>query len=59
MLKPKFSKAFKDRLSEKLMDLGNLTFVALVVGQFVDIVHFSIPVVAIGIVFALACYFIS
>lgn len=35
MGKLKVSSAFRTRLSEKLMDLGNYTAVGLVIGQFI------------------------
>lgn len=35
MAKLKISSAFKTRLSDKLMDLGNYVAVGLVIGQFV------------------------
>ena len=46
-------------LSEKIMDLGNLTIGALVFSQFISQKEFSFPLFIAGIIVALACYTIS
>lgn len=59
MFRLRFSKVFKARLSEKLMELGNLTIGALVLGQFVSDRPFSAPVFIVGVVLAVLCYSVS
>ena len=50
MSKVKISNAFRTRLSEKLMDLGNFAAVGLVIGQFVSDKQVSLDILLIGII---------
>lgn len=59
MAKRKVSAQFRERLSEKLMDLGNLVIAGLLIGQFVSGREFSINVFVTGAIIALLCYLIS
>ena len=59
MTKIKISSQFRKSLSEKLMDLGNITAGALVIGQLVSGKEFSLPRFMGGIVVALSCYTVS
>lgn len=43
-------------VSEKLMDLGNLTLAGMVIGQFVPKAAFSAPVLAEGLAGGVLCY---
>ena len=49
MAKVKISSAFRARLSEKLLDLGNFVTVGLVIGQFVVGQQISLETLIIGI----------
>ena len=53
MARKKVSKAFRSRLSEKLMDLGNLSLVSLAFGQFLSAGDLSVPLILSG--FILPC----
>lgn len=55
----KFSKIYRKQLSEKLMDLGNLTLVALVFGQLVSGQAISLLALILGLVVYVLCYTIS
>lgn len=55
----KFRSNFRSLLSEKLMELGNLTIGALALGQFVTGKEFSFAVFISGIIFGVICYLIS
>lgn len=55
----KITPAFRARLSEKLMDLGNFILVALTIGQLVTGNGFSTAVFVTGIVLWISCYIIS
>lgn len=59
MARFKISAKFRELLSDKLMDLGNYSFVPLVIGQLLDLINFSIPVLIVGVLFGLACYIMS
>jgi len=59
MAKFKIKKEFRSKLSEKIMDLGNLSFAGLVIGQFVSGLMFNTNLFAIGITFAIVCYLVS
>ncbi len=59
MARYKFSSAFKSKLSEKLMDLGNLSLGALALGQLVSNLPFSWVSFTGGVALFFACYFIS
>lgn len=59
IMNKKVSREFRIRLSEKLMDLGNLVAAALVVGQFVSKKEFSINQFIIGLFVMILCYVIS
>ena len=58
-MKLKFSISFKKQLSEKLLDLGNLSLGALALGQFVSSQDFSPMVFLGGVTMFLTCYFVS
>jgi len=57
--KAKISSKFRDRLSEKLMELGNLTLATLALGQFVTDKKFSWSVFGWGVIFMFLCYLMS
>ncbi len=59
MAKFRINSKFRERFSEKLMDLGNLTAGALVFGQFLSGKEFSLSLFTIGIGVMVVCYFIS
>ncbi len=59
MARWKISIEFRVRLSEKLMDLGNLVAAALVFGQFVSGKEFSPTIGIIGIIVTALCYIVS
>ncbi|OGK22604.1 hypothetical protein A3C98_04230 [Candidatus Roizmanbacteria bacterium RIFCSPHIGHO2_02_FULL_37_15] len=59
MARNKISSKFRDKLSEKLMDLGNLTLATLALGQFVTDKKFSWAVFGWGVIFMLLCYLMS
>lgn len=59
MTKLRFSQEFRARLSGKVMELGNLTVGALVLGQFVTNREFSTLAFIAGIVLAVLCYSVS
>lgn len=59
MPKQKIISKFRINLSEKVMDLGNLAFVALVIGQFIGGKELSLALLISGVVFMLMCYIIS
>lgn len=59
MAKSKVTPAFRVRLSEKLMDLGNLVIAGLIIGQFVSGKEFSVSLFVIAVIVALLCYLIS
>jgi len=50
---------FRSKLSEKLMDLGNLIIAALALGQFVSGKEFSLVVFVTGVILTFLCYIIS
>ena len=54
-----FRKQFRSRLSEKLMDLGNLVAIALVFGQFISDKQFSTSLLAVGIAATIIFYIAS
>ena len=54
-----FRAQFRSRLSEKLMELGNLVLVGLTLGQFVASKSFSTEQFVTGIILAIACYITS
>ena len=58
-MKVRFSTKFRERLSEKLMDLGNYVAIGLVFGQFVSDKPFSLPIFILGIAITLTCYLFS
>ena len=59
MARFRIKKDFRNRLSEKLIDLGNYSFVGLVLGQFIGGNEFSEAVFVGGIIFSVSCYFAS
>lgn len=59
MVKRRVSPQFRARLSDKLMDLGNLVIAGLIIGQFVSGKEFSVNLFATGAIIALLCYLIS
>lgn len=59
MSKITISAAFRIRLSDKLMDLGNYAIVSLVLVQFASIGNFSSNALIAGVTFAVLCYIIS
>ena len=59
MARRKISVAFRSRLSEKLMDLGNLIAIALVIGQFVSGQEFSLALFIVGLALMFGCYIMS
>lgn len=56
MAKIKITPAFRARLSEKLMDLGNFVAVGLVISQFVS-KDFSISTLFLGVSGTILLYF--
>ncbi len=59
MVRKRISSEFRARLSEKLMDLGNLTIAGLALGQFFTSKEFSGELFFAGILLAVLCYIIS
>lgn len=59
MARRKVSAQFRSRLSEKLMDLGNLIIIAMTFGQFVSGVEFSLPIFLTGVIISILCYIIA
>ena len=59
MYKIKISDAFRARLSEKLMDLGNFIAIGMVIGQFVSGKAFSTEQFLAGIFLTILCYIIG
>lgn len=59
MARRKISPQFRARLSEKLMELGNLVIVLLVFGQMVSGKEFSLPVFLVGVFITIFCYTIA
>lgn len=59
MARARVKPEFRSNLSEKLMDLGNLTAVALVLGQFIAQKDFSIAIFFWGLILTILCYVIS
>lgn len=59
MAKTKVSPQFRTKLSEKLMDLGNLVAVSLAIGQFISGQTFSMALFVSGIGVLLLCYLVS
>ena len=59
MKRLKFTRQFRIRLSDKIMDLGNLVAAALVISQFVNGKEFSLSVLLLGLVITAICYIIS
>lgn len=59
MKKIEFKQNFRNRLSEKLMELGNLILVTLVFGQFLSGKGFSLQAFITGIILTFTCYVIS
>lgn len=57
MAKLKITSAFRTRLSEKLMDLGNFVAVGLVISQFAFEKDFSMSSLIIGIIGTVVIYF--
>lgn len=57
MAKLKITSAFRTRLSEKLMDLGNFVAVGLVISQFAFEKDFSMSSLIIGIIGTVIIYF--
>lgn len=55
----KIKPEFRSNLSEKLMDLGNLTAVALVIGQFITQKEFSFAIFFWGLILTIICYVMS
>lgn len=48
---------YADKLSEKLMDAGNITFAALIVGQLLSSRPFNWVIAALGAVARMGFYF--
>lgn len=59
MAREKITSQFRARLSEKLMDLGNLVVAGLVIGQFISNKEFSPELFFAGVLLAVLCYIIS
>lgn len=59
MARRKVSPQFRARLSEKLMELGNLVVITLAFGQFLGNKEFSAVVFFWGVILAIICYIIS
>lgn len=59
MAKIKVSAAFRTRLSEKMMELGNFSIVSLVLVQFASNGNLLLNALLAGIAFAVICYIIS
>ncbi len=59
MAKRKVTPQFRSRLSEKLMELGNLIAIALVIGQFVSGKEFSLALFFVGLALMVGCYIMS
>jgi hypothetical protein len=54
----KFTAKFRLQLSEKLMDLGNITIAGLVLGQFFA-KNFSPSQFIFGVIMAIVCYMVA
>lgn len=50
---------FRNQLSEKLMELGNLALASLVFGQLLALGIFSIDLLIFGVSFTIVCYIMS
>jgi hypothetical protein len=59
MAKFRINAKFRELLSEKLMDLGNLIFTGTVIGQFISGLELSLPVMLGGLLVAVICYILS
>ena len=57
--KIRISPEFRLLLSDKLMDLGNLTAGVLVLGQFVSDKDFSINFLIVGFALMITCYIVG
>jgi len=55
----RFSKNFRNRLSDKLMDLANFIFVGFVISQFVEKGHISAIFLLMGSILGALFYYIS
>lgn len=55
----KFKQNFRNRLSEKFMELGNLILITLVFGQFLSGKGFSLQAFITGMTLSTACYITS
>ena len=51
-----FSGVFRNRLSEKLMELGNIIGGVMVFGQFLPSSIFSVSIFIAGFILMLVCY---
>lgn len=58
-MKKSSKREFRSKLSEKVMDLGNLVVAGLVIGQFISERTFSIELFIAGIAVTVICYFLS
>lgn len=54
-----FSKEFRSRFSEKLMELGNIVAGVMVFGQFLPNTQFSRFIFISGVILMVVCYVIS
>lgn len=59
MAKVRVSSEFRLLLSDKLMDLGNLSGAALILGQFIGDKAFSTNLFIVGLILMFSCYIIS
>ena len=59
MARRKFSPAFRARLSEKLMELGNLIALLMIVSQFVSEKEIVISALVAGFILTILCYTLS
>lgn len=59
MARRKVSKAFRSRLSEKLMELGNLIAISMIVGQFVSQKEILVSALIVGFILTILCYTLS
>ena len=53
------SSVYKEKLSDKLMDLGNLVIAGIVLSQFVGNNQINFGIMFVGIVATLFCYVIA
>ena len=58
-MKVRFSAKYRARLSEKLMELGNIAGGALVFGQFLSKERFSFATLIGGVIVVVIFYFVS